>query len=177
MKTAIASRKMELTDEMRTYIEKRIAKLDKFFGNDADAKVTVSVEKNRHRVEATIFSHNTIFRVDETTDDMYKSVDKVIDDLERKIRKNKTKIEKKLKNSGLDFSALNDLPAEESEEEKEFKIVKHKMFDAKPMSPEEAILQMNLIGHEFFVYKDDKTDVTNIVYKRKDGDYGVIEVK
>lgn len=176
MKTAIASRKMELTDGLRDYIEKRVAKLDKFFGDDADAKVTVSVEKNRHRAEATIFSHNTIFRVDAITDDMYKSVDKAVDDIERKIRKNKTKIEKKLKNSGLDFSALN-VPDEEPEEEKEFKIVKRKMFDAKPMSAEEAILQMNLIGHEFFVYKDDKTDITNIVYKRKDGDYGVIEVK
>ena len=176
MKTAIASRKMELTDGMRDYIEKRIAKLDKFFGDDADAKVTVSAEKNRHRVEATIFSHNTIFRVEETTDDMYKSVDKVVDSIERKIRKNKTKIEKKLKNSGLDFSALS-MSDDEPEEEKEFNIVKRKMFDAKPMSAEEAVLQMNLLGHEFFVYKDDKTNSTNIVYKRKDGDYGVIEVK
>ena len=176
MKTAIASRKMELTDGMRDYIEKRIAKLDKFFGDDADAKVTVSTEKNRHRVETTIFSHNTIFRVEETTDDMYKSVDKVVDSIERKIRKNKTKIEKKLKNSGLDFSALS-MSDDEPEEEKEFNIVKRKMFDAKPMSAEEAVLQMNLLGHEFFVYKDDKTNSTNIVYKRKDGDYGVIEVK
>lgn len=176
MKTAIVSRKIELTDGMRDYIEKRIAKLDKFFGNDADAKVTVSVGKNRHRVETTILSHNTIFRVDEITEDMYKSVDKAIDTIERKIRKNKTKIEKKIKNSGLDFSAFSEMPDLEPEEN-EFKIVKRKMFDTKPMSAQEAILQMNLIGHEFFVYKDDKTDITNIVYKRKDGDYGVIEVK
>jgi len=175
MKTTIVSRKMELTDEMRTYIEKKLAKLDKFFGDEAEAKVTITVEKERQKVEATIYSHNSIFRVEEVTDDMYKAMDKVIAAIERKIRKHKTKLEKRYRHPSIDALVPHDDYADVVEE-KEFKIVKTKLVMTKPMSAEEAILSMNLIGHEFFIFKNDKTFGTNLVYKRKDGDYSLIEV-
>lgn len=175
MKTIIASRKLELTDGMRDYIQKKLSKLDKFFGDDAEARVTVSVEKDRQKVEATIYSQNTIFRVEEITEDMYKTMDKVISSIERKIRKNKSKLEKRMKNASFDMIPVVE-PETEEPEEKEFNVVKRKLFTTKPMSSEEAILQMNLLGHAFYVFKDAETAETNIVYKRKDGNYGIIEV-
>lgn len=175
MKTIIASRKLELTDGMRDYIQKKLSKLDKFFGDDAEARVTVSVEKDRQKVEATIYSQNTIFRVEEITEDMYKTMDKVISSIERKIRKNKSKLEKRMKNASFDIIPVVE-PETEEPEEKEFNVVKRKLFTTKPMSSEEAILQMNLLGHAFYVFKDAETAETNIVYKRKDGNYGIIEV-
>lgn len=173
MKTTIVARKIDLTAGLKEYVETKLAKLDKFFDDDAEAKVTLSVEKSRQRAEATIFSHNMIFRVDETTSDMYVTLDKVIDSMERQIRKNKTRLEKRLKKG-----ALTEISAAEPDvdEETAFHIVKTKTFATKPMSNEEAILQMNLLGHSFFVFKDAKTDNNNIVYKRKDGNYGIIEI-
>jgi putative sigma-54 modulation protein len=175
MKIAIASRKMELTEGMKEHIETKLAKLDKFFGDDAEAKVTFTVEKDSHKVETTIHSHGSIIRVEESTGDLYRTMDKIIDSLERKIRKHKTKLERRIKSVSID--AL--FPADEEndvEEEHEFNIVKRKMFTTKPMSAEEAILEMNLVGHEFFVFKNDRTFGTNIVYKRKDGNYSLIEI-
>lgn len=172
MKTTIVARKMDLTQGMKEYIEKKLAKLDKFF-DDAEAKVTVSVEKNRQKIEATIYSRNTIFRAEQITSDMYVTMDKIIDDIERQIRKHKTRLEKRLKQGAFAYIGNYDVPVEE---EKEFNIIKTKSFTAKPMSNEEAILQMNLLGHSFFVFKNAETEQTNIVYKRKDDNYGIIEV-
>lgn len=175
MKTTITARKFELTKELKEYIEKKFAKLDKFFSDDADARITMSVEKSEQRVESTIYAQNMIFRVEESTNDMYSTIDKAIDSIERQIRKNKTRLEKRLKAGSIADLIHNN--KEHVEEEKEFKIVKTKMFVTKPMSAEEAILQMNLLGHEFFVFENDLSGKTNIVYKRKDKDYGLIEVK
>ena len=97
MKTTIVARKMDLTDGMKEYVEKKLTKLDKFFDDDTEAKITMSVEKSRQKIEATIFSHNTIFRVEQITSDMYVTMDKIIDDMERQIRKHKTRLEKRLK--------------------------------------------------------------------------------
>ena len=97
MKTTIVARKMDLTSGMKDYVEKKLTKLDKFFDDETEAKITMSVEKNRQKIEATIYSHNTIFRVEQVTSDMYVTMDKIIDDMERQIRKNKTRLEKKLK--------------------------------------------------------------------------------
>ncbi len=173
MKTTIVARKMDLTAGLKEYVEKKLAKLDKFFDDDAEAKVTMSVEKTRQKIEATIHSHNTIYRVEQVTSDMYVTMDKVIDDMERQIRKNKTRLEKRLRHGAFVDMGVTEVPVEE---EKEFNIIKTKTFTTKPMSNEEAILQMNLLGHTFFVYKNAETEKNNIVYKRKDGNYGIIEI-
>ena len=173
MKSTIVARKMDLTSGMRDYVEKKLTKLDKFFDDEAEAKITMSVEKNRQKIEATIYSHNTIFRVEQVTSDMYVTMDKVIDDMERQIRKNKTRLEKKLKKDAFVDMGISDIVVEE---ETEFNIIKTKSFTTKPMSNEEAILQMNLLGHIFFVYKNSENDKNSIVYKRKDGNYGIIEI-
>ena len=155
------------------YRSNEVTKLDKFFDYETEAKITMSVEKNRQKIEATIYSHNTIFRVEQVTSDMYVTMDKVIDDMERQIRKNKTRLEKKLRKDAFVDLGVSDVPVEE---ETEFNIIKTKSFTTKPMSNEEAILQMNLLGHTFFVYKNSENEKNSIVYKRKDGNYGIIEI-
>ncbi len=174
MKVQIVARKLDLTDGMKDYVTKKLEKLDKFFDDDAEAKITMSVEKSRQKIEATIISKNTIYRVETVTSDMYVTMDKVIDDIERQIRKNKTRLEKRLKKGAFVDMGVTDVPVEE---EAEFNIIKTKTFTTKPMSNEEAILQMNLLGHQFFVFKNAETQQNSIVYKRKDGDYGLIEIK
>ena len=176
MKITITARKFELTDEIKERVEKRFAKLDKFFRDDAEARVTMSVEKERQKMETTIYSQGMIYRVEEITTDMYTSIDKTVSAVERKIRKNKTRLEKRLRVGSL-ANAHEVAEVERVEEEHEFKIVKTKLFEAKPMSAEEAVLQMNLLNHEFFVYENDVTGKANIVYQRKDKDYGLIEIK
>lgn len=173
MKTTIVARKMDLTDGMKEYVEKKLTKLDKFFDDNTEAKITMSVEKSRQKIEATIFSHNTIFRVEQITSDMYVTMDKIIDDMERQIRKHKTRLEKRLKKDAFTDMGVYDVPVDE---EKEFNIIKTKSLTTKPMSNEEAILQMNLLGHSFFVFKNSENEQNNIVYKRKDGNYGIIEI-
>ena len=173
MKTTIVARKMDLTDGMKEYVEKKLTKLDKFFDDDTEAKITMSVEKSRQKIEATIFSHNTIFRVEQITSDMYVTMDKIIDDMERQIRKHKTRLEKRLKKDAFTDMGVYDVAVDE---EKEFNIIKTKSLTTKPMSNEEAILQMNLLGHSFFVFKNSENEQNNIVYKRKDGNYGIIEI-
>lgn len=173
MKTTIVARKMDLTPGMKEYVEKKLTKLDRFFDEDAEAKITMSVEKNRQKIEATIYSRNTIYRVEQITSDMYVTMDKIIDDMERQIRKNKTRLEKRLRKDAFVDVGVYNVPIEE---ETEFNIIKTKTFITKPMSNEEAILQMNLLGHTFFVYKNAETEKNNIVYKRNDGNYGIIEI-
>ncbi|MDR0405855.1 MAG: ribosome-associated translation inhibitor RaiA [Clostridiales bacterium] len=175
MNTTITGRKFELTQDLKAYVEKKFAKLDKFFGDDAEARITMAVEKERQRVEATIHFRGTIFRAEEITSDMYNTIDKTVDAVERQIRKHKTRLEKRLKAGALSSSAFEN--AEPVEEEKTFDIVKTKLFETKPMSAEEAVLQMNLLGHEFFVFAHDQSGKTSIVYRRKDRNYGLIEVK
>lgn len=170
MKTTIVSRKYELTNDIKERLDKKLGKLDKFFNNEssADATVTFSEERGRHRVEITIFCKGTIFRAEVFESDPISSVDKAADILERQIRKNKTKLEKKLRSA--DFTAFGNAP----EEEETYKITRTKEFELTPMSVEEAVLQMNLLGHEFFLFINDATDEVNLVYKRKNNDYGLI---
>ena len=173
MKTTIVARKMDLTPGLKEYIETKLEKLNKFFDDDSEAKITMSVEKNRQKIEATIYCRDTIYRVEQSTSDMYVTMDKIIDDMERQIRKHKTRLEKRLRQDAFVDMGVYDIPVEE---ESEFNIIKTKSLTTKPMSNEEAILQMNLLGHSFFVYKNSETEQNNIVYKRKDGNYGVIEI-
>ncbi len=173
MKTIIVSRKMELTDGIKFHVEKKIQKLDKFFKEDANATVTLSTQKDNQKAELLITYEGMLYRAEVTTEDLYKSIDKVVDLLERQIRKQKTKLEKRLKTGAF---VVED-NAEAVEEEKEFNIVKTKSYSAKPMSPSEAILQMNLLGHGFYIFEDSQNGGTSVVYKRNDGDYGLIEIK
>lgn len=175
MKFNIHGNKVDITPAIKSYIEEKIGKLDKYFENSQDisATIVVKVRGKEQIVEVTIPIHKAILRGEQSHDDLYAAIDLVSDKIERQIRKNKTKI-KKQKTNFVNFNVDFDLEKEESEDKS---IVKRKSIEMKPMSEEEAILQMELIGHEFFVFKDLKSDNVSILYKRKDGDYGVIETK
>jgi putative sigma-54 modulation protein len=174
MKFIFTGRHIEVTDGLKTRVTDKFSKLDKFFASDAEAHVTLGVQKEAQTVEATIHSDNLLLRVVETSPDMYVSVDMAVDAFERQLRKHKTRLAKKLR-KGAEPEAFAGWDG--GEEEEEFRIVKTKTFGAKPMSAEEAILQMNLLKHAFFVFNDARSGGTNVVYKRKDGDYGLIEIR
>ena len=171
MKVTVVTKNMELTPALKEMVEKKVSKLDKYFERNVSAKATLSVQKNRHRVEVAIPFNGVLLRAEEITDDMYKSIDKVEEKLVRQIRKQRTKLSKRQNNS-LRFA---ELAADDVIEENEGKLVKTKKFAVKPMNVDEAILQMELIGHNFFVYKDADTNNISVLYKRKDGDYGLLE--
>ena len=176
MKVIISGRRIEIEERLKELIEKKLSKLDKFFREDAEAKVTLTGEKgDRSVMEVTVFSGGMIYRAEENTDDAYTAIDKVVTVIERQIRKNKTRLEKRLRENA--FDAANFETGTETDEEKEFNVVKQKKIALKPMSTEEAILQMNLLGHAFFVFKDAVTEETKLVYKRNDKDYGLIEME
>ncbi len=173
MKITITTRKTFVNELDREMIEKKIGKLAKFFGDDAEATITVSSQKNDKIVEATIFANGIVYRAEERNEDLLDAVDKAEVAIDRQIRRNKTRLEKAIRRDALNFE-MADLPVEE---ESEFKIIRTKTHFLKPMTPEEAILQMNLIDHEFFIFFNANTESTDIVYKRKDGNYGLIETK
>jgi len=169
---------IQVTEELREYAERKIGKLDRFFKTESEAFVTFATERGRYIAEVTIKNNGIFYRVADTTNDMFASVDSAVAAIERQIRKNKTRLGKKIRAGSLDkdrtSAIIHDIG--EEEEQQEFKIVRTKMFPVKPMTPEEAVLQMNLLEHEFFVFKNqNKEDVFSIVYKRKHGDYGLIE--
>ena len=176
MKFTFACKKISLNDSIKEYAEKKISKLDKYFPEEADAFVTFAVEKkNRCVVELTIRSANgTLFRAqtEDPDGDMRGAIDEAVSFIDRRIRKNKTRLAKRLRTEGFPPPA----PADDFEvaEEKEFPIVRTKRFSVKPMSPEEAILQMNLLDHSFFVFRSSEDDGLSIVYRRKNGGYGLI---
>ena len=174
MKFTFTCKKVSLNDSVKEYAEKKISKLDRYFHEDADAIVTFAVEKD-HRcvVEVTIAAGGTMFRAQEESrdGDMRSAVDAVASTIDRQIRKNKTRLSKRLRQDAL----VSTMPEEfEVAEEKEFDVVRTKRVTVKPMSTEEAILQMNLLGHDFFVYRNEN-NVVSIVYRRKNGGYGLLE--
>ena len=173
MKFTFTEKRMDPSAELRAYAERKIGKLDKFFKNEAEAMVTFSIERGRFLAEITIHSNGLFYRASELTNDMYASVDSGVAAIERQIRRNKTRLAKRLRD-GVVPPAPAFAPAEEESDE-EFKIVRSKRFSIKPMSAEEAILQMNLLGHEFFVFRNmDAEDAVSVVYKRRQGGYGLI---
>lgn len=176
MKFTFTEKRMDSSEELRAYSMRKIGKLDRFFKNEADAYVTFSVERGRFLAEITIRSNGLFYRASELTNDMYASVDSGVAAIERQIRRNKTRLEKKLREGALEAEHIPAyVSAAEEEEKDEFKIVRSKRFSIKPMSPEEAILQMNLLDHEFFVFRNmEENDAFSIVYKRKQGGYGLI---
>lgn len=165
---------VEVTEALRDVTEKKLTKLDKYFQKDIAGNVTFSTQKNRKIIEVTINLPGTIIRAEESSDDMYASIDKAVDVLERQVRKHKTKLQKRYKNTET-IRFENVIPLAVEEDNDKPKLVKTKKFTLKPMSSEEAILQMELLRHNFFVYLDGETDEVGVVYKRKDGDYGLIE--
>ena len=172
MKITTTGRKINVTEGLRTYTEKKLSKLDKFFNENTTAQVTLSVQKDDHIIEVTVYHEGMIFRAEVRDADMYAAIDRVGDVIERQIRKQKTRLEKKLRTGAFD----NIEYTPDIDEEHEFKVVKIKKHEAKPMSVEEAILQMNLLGHEFYVFSNAETLDKEVVYKRKDGNYGLIEL-
>ena len=180
MKYVFTDKKVNLPAAIHNYAEKKVGKLDRFFKEDATAAITFSVEKERlNRVEITIRSSGTIFRVSESTADMHASIDAAVAMLERQIRKNKTRLEKRLRQGAfervVDADEVSSFAPEEPEEG-EYRVVRSKTFPIKPMTRDEAILQMNLLGHNFFAFKDEDADgAFAVVYRRYDGDYGLIE--
>lgn len=175
MKINFTGKNMDVTEALRNVTEKKMSKLDKYFQKDIEGNVTFSSEKNRKIIEVTINLPGTIIRAEEFSDDMYASIDRAVDVLERQMRKHKTRLQKRYKNTEtIKFENLEALPVEENSEDVP-KLVKTKKFFLKPMNSEEAVLQMELLGHNFFVFMDGDTGNTNVVYKRKDNNYGLIE--
>ncbi len=174
MKITTVGRQMDVPKDLKELFEKKLNRFDKFFKDDADAVITLSKKKNLECLELMINANGTFFRSEESDSTFQNALDKAVDVIERQIRKNKTRLEKKFKGSSFDFGAyFEDNYAEEGEEELEFEI-RTKTFSFKPMSVEEAILQMNLLEHEFYVFTNQNTEKVNVVYKRKNGGYGLI---
>lgn len=171
MKTTILLRQVTVKDDVRELIEKKIEKLNKFFLENAEAFVTLSKKREEEILELTISADGVLFRSEVAGPTFCHAIDDAVNIIERQIRKNKTRLEKRLREGAF----LSDINAGEfDEEESEFKI-RRKSFELKPMTAEEAIMQMNLLGHTFFVFEDQETEAICVVYKRKDGAYGLIE--
>ena len=169
MKTVFNLRKVELDEKQKKIIEKKLTRLDKFFSAEAAAVVTVSKIRENFSVEVTVTEKGMYFRAERTNKNPTACVDEIIDILIRQIRKNKTRLEKRLyQGEPLDFD--NEFYDEES-----YNIIKHKVVDLEPMDAEEAILEMNMLGHSFFMYLDEVTKKICVVYRRHDGDYGILE--
>ncbi len=177
MKYNIRGDKLVVTDAINSYVEGKLGKLDKYFRNDEiRANVLLKVRgANRQIIEVTIPTEKFILRCEEENNDLYAAIDLCVDKLERQIRKNKTKLKRHVtREKNLDINFEFEL---EENEDKDEAIVKRKKIDTKPMDEEEAILEMELLGHDFFVFKNTNTESVCVVYKRKSGDYGIIETE
>ena len=176
MEFIIHGRKVEITDAIKKYIEEKIGRLDKYFEDPSSITATVvaKIRGKEQIVEVTIPLKGFMIRCEESHDDLYAAIDIVSDKIERQIRKNKTRMSRKYKDENIGFN-FDIVEAPKEDEEKV--IVKRKQIEMKPMSEEEAILQMELLGHEFFVFKNIESDEVDVLYRRKDGDYGIIETK
>lgn len=176
MNFIIRGQKLDITDSIKSYIKEKIGRLDKYFNSPESltANVLVKIRGNSQVVEVTIPTNKTILRSEEGNQDLYAAIDLVSDKLERQIRKNKTKMQvKKVKPIFAEFSFNID----DVEDDNKNSIVKRKILDTKPMSEEEAILQMELLGHDFYIFKNAKTNNISVLYRRKDQNYGLIDTK
>jgi len=173
MKCTIRGEKIKVTAAIQEYIETKLARLDRYFKEtNVNANVLIKLKGKKQAIEVTIPYDKYTLRSEEERDDLYAAIDVVIDKLERQIRKNKNKIKKQIKKNDEFFNFDYEITKEESEENK---VVKRKKLEMKPMDEEEAILELELLGHDFFIYKDAHTNQLNVIYKRKDGNYGIIE--
>ncbi len=171
MKINIKGRNVEVSAAIKEYVEKRLAKFDKMIAEAEEAYVTVLVQKDSHRVEVTIpLDGGVILRGEEEGNNMYACIDEVVEKLERQVRKHKTRLSKRVKEGSIAKKALMAL----EEEPDERVLVRTKRFNIKPVSVEEAIMQMNLLGHKFFVFTNEENHQVNVVYQRNDGNYGLL---
>ncbi|MBD7985139.1 ribosome-associated translation inhibitor RaiA [Sporosarcina sp. Sa2YVA2] len=181
----IRGENLEVTPAIREYVEKKVQKLERYFseGLKATAHVNLKVYNDRQtKVEITIPMKNLTLRAEERHDDMYAAIDLIVDKLERQIRKYKTRVNRKFREregvaTFLQTQEKEMNSQEEQQDDSDFQVVRTKQFDLKPMDQEEAILQMNMLGHNFFIFTDSESDGTHIIYKRKDGKYGLIETE
>ncbi|WP_066065444.1 ribosome hibernation-promoting factor, HPF/YfiA family [Neobacillus soli] len=182
MKYNVRGENIEVTPAIREYVEKKITKLERYFTEAPDAMVHVNLKFNQDKtskVEVTIPLQQLVLRAEETNVDMYAGIDLITDKLERQIRKHKTKVNRKFREKGdfpVTFSTVENTEVHDFDED-DLELVRTKRFDLKPMDSEEAILQMNMLGHSFYVFTNADSNRTNVVYKRKDGRYGLIEAQ
>ncbi len=177
MKYNVICRKVELSDARKEKMLSKVKKLDKFFDADLECKIQISEQKSDLGVEITFVNNGFVFRAEASNKDLIVATDLCLAKLDRQIRKNKTKLAKHLRQPGIEnYDSVVEAP-EGVEEETEFSIIKKKRVDSKPMKTEEAVLQMNLLDHDFYIFRQAETMALNIVYKRKDGQYGLIEVE
>ena len=173
MKINISVKNFNASDNLKKVIEKKFVKLDKFFAQDIETNITLSMEKGRQKIEATINADGAVFRAEDDTQDIYGSVDRIVEKLSSQMSKYKKKIASRHKDSkSIRFEYIPDSTEVESEV---FEIVRRKNYALNPMTPEEAILQMELLSHTFFVFLDMERDRVSVVYKRNDGKYGLLE--
>lgn len=177
MKLEIRGKNIEMTDALKDYTTKRLSKLEKYIEDARIAQVALSVQGERHKVEVTIPLNGVILRGEVASEDMYTAIDMVVEKLEKQIEKHKTKLFKSYRGGGLKQAVAGEIQKDLNDKDttEKFKVVRTKRFALKPMDEEEAIMQMNLLGHTFFVFMNAKTDEVNVVYKRKDKHYGLIE--
>ena len=178
MNLQLRGKNTEVTEGLRNYVEKRFAKLEKYFTREMTGTVTLIIERNEHIIEATIPINRFILRAEESSHDMYTSIDNVVEKIERQVRKYKTRVNRKGKQVGMDylpFTTTEELDNTEEDVINNDHIEKTKTFVVKPMDVEEAIMQLELVDHDFFVFLNDKTDEIEVVYRRKGNKYGLIQ--
>lgn len=175
MKYNINGKNIELTAALENAVEEKIVKLDKYFNDSVTAQITLSVEKLSHIIEITIPFNGSVLRAEVEGKNMYGIMDDAVDVIEKQVNKFKNKLKAKHRTTGISELTPSFLQEEDNQSEDGIKIDKTKKFAIKPMSAEEAVLQMELVGHNFFVYFDSETEDVNVVYKRKNGTYGLIE--
>lgn len=174
MKFTFTEKKMGASEELRAYTERKVGKLDRFFKTESSASITFSMERGRFLAEITVSNNGLYYRASELTNDMYASVDSGVAAIERQIRKNKTRLEKRLRQGAFEKAAAHAEQMAESEET--YELIRRKRFAVEAMSVEEAMLQMNLIGHQFYFFRNaDEGNVYSVLYKRANGGYGLIE--
>lgn len=173
MRITISAKNIDITEGLRTAIEEKLSKLDRYFNEDTDAYVTMSVEKNRQKIEVTIPVKGNIIRSEQVSSDMYVSIDLVEEVIERQLRKYRKKLVSQKQNAVDNFQ--KHFIEDEFDQEEEIKIVRAKKFEMKPMYPEDACVQMELLGHSFYVFLNAESEEVNVVYKRKGDTYGLIE--
>ncbi len=178
MKYNVICRKVELSDSRKEKLMGKIKKLDKFFDSELDCKILISEQKGEISIEITFINKGFVFRAEAKNKDLIVAADLCMSKLDRQIRKNKTKLAKHLRQPAIeDYDSVVEVAEDIPNDDKDFNIIKKKKVDSKPMTAEEAVLQMNMLDHDFYIFRHAATNDLNIVYKRKDGDYGLIEVE
>lgn len=174
MKITYTARKVNLRDNFKERVEKKLRKFEKLFSEDVAVSVVVTLEKNRQTVEITIRDNGMVYRAESTMPEMNDALDKTVDILMRQIRRNKTRLEKKIKSGSIDDFVMQ-TPEIDDIEDDDYKVVRKKQVLIKPISVDEAILEMNMVNHSFFMFTNAETNEVNVVYKRADGNYGLLE--